>query len=65
MSAIEEIVETETERVERWRMEELIRAGYNPAAAIDLASRLDIDLHTATGLIERGCPADLASSILL
>jgi hypothetical protein len=26
---------------------------------------LDIDLHTATDLLERGCPADLAAQILL
>jgi hypothetical protein len=65
MPAVEEIVETELERVERWRADELIRAGYDPGAALDLASRLDIDLHTATDLLERGCPADLAAQILL
>ena len=65
MPAVEEIIETELERVERWRAEELIRAGYDPGAALDLASRLDIDLHTATDLLERGCPADLAAQILL
>ena len=65
MTALEEIVETELERVERWRAEELMRAGYDPAGALDLASRLDIDLHTATDLLDRGCPADLALRILL
>jgi hypothetical protein len=65
MTAVEEIVETELERVERWRSEELMRAGYDPAAAHDLAARLDIDLHTATDLLERGCPAELAAQILL
>jgi hypothetical protein len=65
MTAVEEIVETELERVERWRSEELMRAGYDPAAAQDLAVRLDIDLHTATELIERGCPPELAAQILL
>jgi hypothetical protein len=65
MTAVEEIVETESERVERWRAEELIRAGYDPAAALDLAARPDIDLHTATDLLARGCPADLAARILL
>ena len=65
MTAVEEIVETELERVERWRSEELMRAGYDPAAAQDLAARLDIDLHTATDLIERGCPPELAAQILL
>ena len=42
MTAVEEIVETESERVERWRAEELIRAGYDPVAALDLAARPDI-----------------------
>jgi hypothetical protein len=65
MTTVEEIVETEQERVERWRAEELMRAGYDPAAAADLASRLDVDLHGAIGLLERGCPAELAVQILL
>ena len=42
MTAVQEIVETEQERVERWRAEELMRAGYDPASAHDLASRADI-----------------------
>ena len=42
-----------------------MRAGYDPAGAADLAARLDIDLHTATDLLERGCPAHLALQILL
>jgi hypothetical protein len=65
MPAVEEIVETELERVERWRADELMRAGYDPAGAAELAARLEIDLHTATALLERGCPADLALQILL
>jgi hypothetical protein len=65
MPAVEEIVETELERVERWRAEELMRAGYDPGAAQDLATRADIDLHAAIGLLESGCPADLAVRILL
>ena len=64
MTAVEEIVETELERVERWRSEELMRAGYDPAAAQDLAARLDIDLHSATDLLERGCPPETAAQIL-
>ena len=65
MTATEEIIETELERVERWRAGELMRAGYDSAGATALAARLDIDLHTATDLLERGCPADLALQILL
>lgn len=65
VTAVEEILETEQERVERWRAEELLRAGYDPGAAADLACRPDIDLHGAIELLERGCPADLAARILL
>ena len=66
MTAAEtDVLETELERVERWRAEELMRAGYDPGAAADLSTRPDIDLHTAIDLLERGCPADLAVRILL
>jgi hypothetical protein len=65
MPAVQEIVETELERVERWRADELMRAGFDPAAAIALASRLDIDLHRATGLVGSGCSSELALQILL
>jgi hypothetical protein len=65
MPVVEEIVETELERVERWRVDELMRAGFDPAAAVTLASRFDIDLHRATELIDRGCSSELALQILL
>jgi hypothetical protein len=65
MSAVQEIVETELERVERWRADELMRAGFDPASAVELASRLDIDLHQATELVDRGCSSELALKILL
>jgi hypothetical protein len=55
----------EMERIERWRAEELERAGYEPRAAGRLAVRHDVDLHAAVELLERGCPADLALRILL
>ncbi len=59
-----EYVETEIERVERWRAEALIRAGYDARAATELASRMDVDLHRAIQLLEEGCPPDLALQIL-
>jgi hypothetical protein len=65
MPAVEEIVETENERVERWRADELMRAGFDPSSAVELAARLDIDLHTATELVDRGCSPELALQILL
>lgn len=57
--------QTEIERIERWRAEELERAGYPPRAAGRLAVRHDVDLHLATILLERGCSPELALQILL
>ena len=59
------ILETELERVEHWRAEELIRAGYTPTDAVALAARHDIDLHRAGDLLKQGCPPELALQILL
>jgi hypothetical protein len=58
-------VETEAERIERWRAEELERAGYEPLHAVELAVRHDVDLHLAVDLLERGCPVETALRILL
>lgn len=58
-------VETEQERIERWRSEELVRAGYEPSAAALLAARMDVDLHYAIDLLRRGCDRELALRILL
>jgi hypothetical protein len=57
--------ETESERIQRWRAEELERAGYDGADAIELAGRPDVDLHLAVELLEHGCPSDIALRILL
>jgi hypothetical protein len=53
------------DRVERWRQDELERAGFPPRDAATLAARTDVDLHCAVQLLERGCPQDLALKILL
>ncbi|MGZ4334609.1 MAG: hypothetical protein ACXVRJ_10100 [Gaiellaceae bacterium] len=65
MSAVETYIETESERVERWRTEELIRVGFDPDIAVVMAIEPGVDLHAATDLIERGCPPDIAARILL
>jgi hypothetical protein len=57
--------ETELERIERWRSEELERAGFEAAAASLLASRPDVDLHFAINLLRNGCAPELALQILL
>jgi len=62
---VQVVNETELERVEHWRAEELIRAGYDPSDAVALAARHDIDLHFAVGLIEQGCPYETAIEILI
>jgi hypothetical protein len=55
----------ETELIHAWRVEALERAGYLPSEATELAMRVDIDLHGAVDLVERGCPSELALRILL
>jgi hypothetical protein len=57
--------ETEQERVEHWRAEELVRAGFDPSDAIALAARHDIDLHLAIELVQQGCPYETAIDILI
>jgi hypothetical protein len=42
-----------------------MRAGFDPSSAFELAARLDIDLHAATELVDRGCSPELALQILL
>ena len=49
MTAAEiQIVETEAERVQRWRANELERAGYTAEQAAELAGHPEVDLHRAT-----------------
>jgi hypothetical protein len=58
------IRQTEQELVEAWRASELERAGYSPAAAAELAIRVDVDLHLAVELLQKGCSPYLAYKIL-
>ena len=64
MQAAYDIVETELERVERWRTAELMRVGFPGDDAVALAGRFDVDLHEAIELVQRGCPHELAVRIL-
>jgi hypothetical protein len=59
-----DMVETESERVERWRTAELMRVGFPGDDAVALAARFDVDLHEAIELVRRGCPTELAIRIL-
>ena len=65
MTAAELYQQTEIERIEAWRAEELERAGYPGEAAAVVAARHDVDLHSAIDLMQRGCPPHLALRILL
>jgi hypothetical protein len=63
--ALHLLPENEMERIQHWRAEELVRAGYDPSDAVALAARHDIDLHFAVDLVRRGCPHELAIDILI
>ena len=56
---------TEVDEVVDWRVAVLRQAGYEHDQALMLALRVDIDLHLAVDLVERGCPASTALQILL
>jgi hypothetical protein len=62
---LELIFVPEIERIERWRHEELERAGYDSESALVLAASHDVDLHDAVELLKHGCTVDLALQILL
>jgi hypothetical protein len=65
VTAAEMVYETELTQVERWRIDELERAGYDPRAASTIAARLDVDLHFAVDLLRKGCSPELALQIVL
>jgi hypothetical protein len=65
VTAAQLVYESELTQVQRWRIEELERAGYDPRAATTLAARTDIDLHRAVDLLRNGCSLELALQILL
>lgn len=56
---------TEDERVARWRLDQLVRAGYDETAALVLADLVHVDLHLAVDIVRHGCPSDTALRILL
>jgi hypothetical protein len=56
--------ESERDKVERWRLGELLDAGY-PVALAERIAASDADLHRALELVARGCPHRLAAEIVL
>jgi hypothetical protein len=55
----------EAAAVTRWRLHELLRAGYSWDQGVLIASRSEVDLHYAVDLLRKGCPAPTALQILL
>ncbi|MGZ4401692.1 MAG: hypothetical protein ACXVRI_02420 [Gaiellaceae bacterium] len=51
--------------VHRWRLDELVRAGYEPGDALVLSRHPEIDLHAAIDLVKHGCPSGTAVRILI
>ena len=51
--------------VEQWRFVVLQKAGYPKPLAKVLAACLDVDLHDAVELLDRGCSPKTAGEILL
>lgn len=60
-----EVYDEKAAAVLEWRIETLRRAGFDAESSFDLAFNTDVDLHSAVGLIERGCPPATAVRILL
>jgi hypothetical protein len=50
--------------VTSWRRDRLIDAGFSLPLASRLARDSRYDLHAVIGLVERGCPPELALRIL-
>jgi hypothetical protein len=47
-----------------WRYDSLRKAGFDERDALELAMRVDVDLHFALRLIHRGCEHETALRIL-
>lgn len=59
-------LDTEHDRIERWRLKTLIDAGYPVPIAERVARELRVDLHQAVKLVkDKGCQPELAVEILI
>jgi hypothetical protein len=54
-----------SDRVRRWRFDQLQRAGYPAGDAYVLSRRSDVDLHHAVRLLRSSCPVATAMRILI
>lgn len=70
VSALEQVddrpgSENEQGRIISWRVERLVAAGYDGAAALTIGMDFTIDLHEAINLVRAGCSPETALRILL
>jgi hypothetical protein len=56
--------EEATDEVVVWRCGLLVGAGFSRSCAAQIAGDPRFDVHALIELVERGCPADLATRIL-
>ena len=61
----EQLEEHEATEVLRWRFEVLVRSGYDLEQSAVLAAHVEIDLHDAVQLVDRGCDGETALRILI
>lgn len=55
----------EMARIEGWRLDQLVEAGYPNNLAEKLAANHGVDLHLAVEMVGQGCPHETAARILL
>jgi hypothetical protein len=56
--------EPEGDDVQRWRFDQLLRAGYSERSARELAAHPEVDLHRACDMLAEGCSEETAVAIL-
>jgi hypothetical protein len=61
----EDLRTDEAAEVLAWRFDALCRSGFDLDAAALIAANVEVDLHRAVQLVDRGCPPALAARILL
>jgi hypothetical protein len=64
-ASLEQSDRGELGRIHRWRLDELLRAGYALPDALEIAVHTEVDLHRATSLVEQGCPSSTAVRIVI
>jgi hypothetical protein len=55
----------ELDEIVRWRVEQLLAAGYDGETALLIGLEAAVDLHDALALVAAGCSPETAARILL